>query len=80
MWHTATTICSSEFNEIVVWDAGLAFSGKVGPKQFGLNCSLSPQRLNFKHENMPQTYVVIWQTAFWDPKIIFYSNIFQYTA
>ena len=74
------TICFLEFNEIVVWEAGLAFSGKVGPKQFGPNCSLSPRRLNFKHENMPQTYVVICQTAFPDPATIFEAQKIQYRS
>ena len=50
---------SPMFNEIAVWEAGLASSGKVPAKQFGRNCSLPPWRLNSKHENMPQTYVII---------------------
>ena len=74
------TICFPGFNEIVVWEAGLAFSGKVGPKQFGPNCSLSPRRLNFKHENMPQTYVVICQTAFPDPASMYETQKCQYPS
>ena len=65
----------SLFNEIEVWEAG--FPRKVVPKQFGLNCSLSPWRLNFRHENMPQTYVVICQTTFFLSSMMFQQINFK---
>ena len=73
-------IFSPMFNEIAVWEAGLASSGKVPAKQFGRNCSLPPWRLNSKHENMPQTYVVICQPPLFkileifDPKNLYFTN------